>query len=93
MLTSKCSSHNYYSALEKLTNNTGINLPKSKYVPLKRMVIQWRHLKMLKRGGRGHDETGVKGTKEGELAIPCPSCLHPGINTPDGWQNAKDNEK
>ena len=92
-LTSKCSTYDYYRALEKLTNNSGVNIPPSKYRPLMRMILQWRHLKMLKRGGRGHDETGVVGTKEGELAIACPSCPRPGINLPDGWEKAGDNER
>ena len=87
-LTSKCSTYDYYRAIEKLTNNTGIKLPRSKYRPLLRMILQWRHLKLLKRGGRGHDATGAAGTKQGELAMLCPSCPHPGVNLPDDWKNA-----
>lgn len=48
----------------------------------------WRHLKMLKRGGRGQDPHGAEGTQEGELAIECPACPHPGRNLPEGWENA-----
>ncbi|PPQ82081.1 hypothetical protein CVT26_003681 [Gymnopilus dilepis] len=92
-LTSKCSTYDYYRALTRLTNNTGVNVPVSKYRPLMRMVLQWRHLKMLKRAGRGHDTSGVGGTKEGELAIVCPSCPHPGINLPAGWEKAGDSER
>ncbi|PPR05742.1 hypothetical protein CVT26_008495 [Gymnopilus dilepis] len=92
-LTSKCSTYDYYRALEKLTNNSGVDLPASKYRPLMRMALQWRHLKMMKRAGRGHDDTGVAGTKEGELAIACPSCPHPGINIPEGWEKAGDDER
>ncbi|PPQ97624.1 hypothetical protein CVT26_002547 [Gymnopilus dilepis] len=91
--TSKCSTYDYYRALEKLTNNTGVQLPKSKYRPLLRMMLQWRHLKMLKRGGRAHDATGPEGTKEGELALLCPSCPHPGINLPDGWRDVPEEER
>lgn len=53
-----------------------------------RMLLQWRHLRLLKRGGRGHDDSGVNGTKPGELALPCPSCPHPGINLPEDWSTA-----
>lgn len=74
--------------LEKSTNNTGIDLPKSRYRALLRLVLQWRHLKMLKRGGRGNDPTGVEGTKNGELAVLCPSCPYPDINLPTGWRDA-----
>ena len=92
-LTSKCSTYDFYRALEKLTNNTGFNIPKSKYRPLLRMALQWRHLKMLKRAGRGHDELGVKGTREGELALVCLSCPHPGVNIPDEWEKALNEER
>jgi hypothetical protein len=52
------------------------------------MMHQWRHLKMLKRSGRGHDISGVSGTKTGELAILCPACPQPGKNLPEGWEDA-----
>lgn len=51
-----------------------------------RCLTQWRHLKALKRGGRGHDEAGASGTADGELAVLCPSCPHPGINLPTRWR-------
>ena len=77
--------YDLYRTLERLTDNTGSNVPKSRYRPLLRVAIQWRHLKMLKRAGRAHDEGGVAATKDGELAVLCPSCPHPGINLPEGW--------
>lgn len=54
------------------------------------MIIlrEWRHSKMLKRAGRGHDPTGADGTAPGELAVVCRACPIPGINLPKGWQNA-----
>lgn len=52
------------------------------------MSLQWRHLKMLKRGGRGHDPSGIAGTQDGELAIACPSCPIPGVNLPSDWEDA-----
>ena len=48
----------------------------------------WQHLKMLKQAGCGQDPSGAEGTQEGELAIECPACPHPGHNLPDGWENA-----
>jgi len=86
-LTSKVSAYDYYRALERLTDNTGVNLPKSRYRVLMRMGLQWRHLKLLKRAGRGNDPTGVLGTKPGELAILCPTCPHPGKNLPEDWKS------
>ena len=44
------------------------------------MVNQWRHLKMLKRAGRGNDPVGVSATQPGECAVECPACPHPGKN-------------
>lgn len=87
-LTTKASTYDFYRALEKSTVNTGLDVPKSRYRALFRMLMQWRHIKMLKRAGRAHDPAGVAGTLDGALAISCPSCPHPGVNIPDGWQNA-----
>ncbi|KAK7451768.1 hypothetical protein VKT23_012447 [Stygiomarasmius scandens] len=83
-ITSKGSNFDFYRTLEKLTDNTGLEIPKSRYVALKQMMHQWRHLKLLKRAGRGHDSDTqrVANTKDGELAILCPSCPHLGINVP-----------
>jgi hypothetical protein len=53
-----------------------------------RIVREWRHIRLLKRMGRGHSPTGVHGTKEGECAVLCPACPHPGINLPSNWRTA-----
>ncbi|PPR04510.1 hypothetical protein CVT24_013116 [Panaeolus cyanescens] len=87
-LTTKCGTYDLYRGLEKLTDSTGLRTPKSKYRPLIRMCVQYRHLKMLEWGGRAHDCTGIHGTKPGELGVPCPSCPRPGINLPEGWDKA-----
>ncbi|KAF9470579.1 hypothetical protein BDN70DRAFT_777251, partial [Pholiota conissans] len=92
-LTSKVSTYDFYRALERLSDNTGTCTPKSRYRQLLRVSLQWRHLKMLKRGGRGHDEAGVAGTKDGELAVQCPSCPHPGINLPADWRDVPEDKK
>ena len=85
-LTTKGSTYDFYRTLEKLTNNTGLDVPKSRYRALLRMVLQVRHLKMLKRGGVGHDPAGVEGVKPGALGLGCPHCPQPGINLPHGWE-------
>jgi hypothetical protein len=79
--------------LKKFFDNTSINSPKSRYCTLLRMALQWRHLKMLKRGGRAHDPTGVAGTQEGELAVLCPSCPHARINIPTDWEDVSEDKK
>jgi len=87
-LTTKASTYNFYCRLEKLMNNTGIGLPKNRYRSLFRMSMQWRHLKLLKWAGRGHDPAGVDATEPGQLAIKCPSCPHRGINLLNDFESA-----
>ena len=55
-----------------------------------RMVHKWRHLKLLKRAGRGHEPGGVNATKPGELVLQCPACLRPGFNMPDNLDSVSD---
>ena len=50
------------------------------------MIRKWRHLKLLKRGGRAHSMRGVEGTAQGELAILCPACPAPTYNLPIHWR-------
>jgi hypothetical protein len=52
------------------------------------MIREYRHLQMCKRAGRGHHPEGIAATQPGELAIPCRACPHPGINLPEGWEDA-----
>ena len=49
------------------------------------MLRMWRHLRLLKQGGRAHVLTGVDGTSPGELAVLCPACPYPNINLPTNW--------
>ncbi|KAJ7801206.1 hypothetical protein B0H14DRAFT_3489894 [Mycena olivaceomarginata] len=84
----KTTMYDYYSVLEKSTNNAGIK-PPNRYHAFLRMVREYSHLLMLKRAGRGHAKSGVMGTKQGELAVLCPCCPIPGVNLPDGWENAR----
>ena len=50
------------------------------------MICMWRHLKLLKQGGRAHATDGVEGTAAGELALLCPACPFPAYNLPANWQ-------
>jgi hypothetical protein len=58
-----------------------------------RIVHQWRNLKQLKRGGRGHSSGGIYATKPGELAVQCPACPHPSINLPPHWELAPEDKR
>ncbi|KAG1789133.1 uncharacterized protein HD556DRAFT_1447197 [Suillus plorans] len=73
---SKGSAFKYYQSLARLTDNTGTCQPKDRYESFLRMSP-----------GCGHDSNGVLGTKEGELAVLCPACPHPGKNLPPDWGN------
>lgn len=54
-----------------------------------RMMREWRHIVMLKHGGRGNDAVRkVSETKAGELAVVCPACPQPGVNLPEDWAEA-----
>ncbi|KAJ7030889.1 hypothetical protein C8F04DRAFT_1263380 [Mycena alexandri] len=83
----KTTMYDFYTATARSTCGTGKKLP-NRYPEFLRMVRQWRHLQMLKRSGRGHDPSGVEGTKPGGLAIECPACPRPDVNLPDDWGSA-----
>ncbi|KAF9470113.1 hypothetical protein BDN70DRAFT_763808, partial [Pholiota conissans] len=87
--TSKVSAFEFYKAIERRANNTGcILIPpivQDRYHVFLRIIREWRHVRMLKRAGRGHSASGVKGTSSGECAVLCPACPLPGINLPDNW--------
>ncbi|KAG1733186.1 uncharacterized protein EDB91DRAFT_1330100 [Suillus paluster] len=85
---SKISTYEFYHALRRMSDNTGLLPVKDRYESFLRMIREWRHLKMLKRSGRGHEASGIDGTAEGECAILCPACPHPGKNLPADWKDA-----
>ncbi|KAK6972220.1 CxC2 domain-containing protein [Favolaschia claudopus] len=86
-LQAKTTMWDFYCALERLMDGAG-DVPPKRYVEFLRMARFFRHIMMLKRGGRGHAVGGVSATSAGELAIRCPACPRPGINLPDDWQSA-----
>ncbi|KAJ7719860.1 hypothetical protein B0H14DRAFT_3521129 [Mycena olivaceomarginata] len=64
----KTTMYDYYSVLEKLTNNAGIK-PPNRYQAFLRMVREYTHLLMLKRAGRGHAKSGAMGTAQGDSSF------------------------
>ncbi|KAF7795842.1 hypothetical protein EIP86_007009 [Pleurotus ostreatoroseus] len=91
-LQGKLTGYDFYLSLEYLSNNTGLGMKSSRLKSFMRMVREWRHLKALKRAGRGHDG-GVRGTQNGALCVRCPACPRPGFNLPDNWHDAPDDQK
>ncbi|KAN0088024.1 hypothetical protein V8E55_006645 [Tylopilus felleus] len=48
--------------------------------------------KMLKRASRAYDPRGVKATSEGECAVLCPACPHPGKNLPPNFSDISEDK-
>ncbi|KAE9384048.1 hypothetical protein BT96DRAFT_842855 [Gymnopus androsaceus JB14] len=90
----KTTAYDFYTTLEKLTNNLGGRQYTSRYLSFLRLARQWRHLKELKRAGRGNDGIRkVAETQPGELAVKCIACPSPGVNLPEGWENASPDDR
>lgn len=85
---SKVSAYEFYHSLVCLTDNTGLLKRKDRYEAFMHMVHEYRHLKMLKRAGRGHNPSGILATSQGECAVLCPACPQPGKNLPVDWELA-----
>jgi hypothetical protein len=60
---------------------------KGRYKAFLRTLRLWRHLRMLKRGGRSYGTGGIDGTSPGELAVLCPACPIPSVNLPSNWES------
>ncbi|KAI0671900.1 hypothetical protein C8Q78DRAFT_972892, partial [Trametes maxima] len=80
-LKAKTNAYDFYQTLLRRTDNSGV----TKH-PFCHVVRIWRHLRQLKRGGRGHDPSGISATAPGSLAVMCPACPRPGINLPEDWE-------
>ncbi|KAI0038809.1 hypothetical protein FA95DRAFT_1505012 [Auriscalpium vulgare] len=87
-LQGKLSGYDFYKSLEILTDGSGLNIPPDRLTAFMTMAREWRHIKMMKRAGRGHDPTGIAGTGAGECAVTCPACPIPEVNLPEGWDTA-----
>ncbi|THU98424.1 hypothetical protein K435DRAFT_818886 [Dendrothele bispora CBS 962.96] len=95
-LQGKVTTYDYYNGLEKLRNNANLKKTKAgdRYKAFARVIRQWRHLKMLKRAGRGNDASRpVEETKNGELAVRCIACPTVGVNLPPSWLDASIEER
>ncbi|KAJ3821460.1 hypothetical protein F5880DRAFT_1614672 [Lentinula raphanica] len=67
---------------------------KSRYSAFLRMARQWRHLKELKRAGRGNDGVRkVKDTEIGELGVQCIACPRPDVNLPKEWLDTPEEQR
>ncbi|KAJ7016376.1 hypothetical protein C8F04DRAFT_981782 [Mycena alexandri] len=81
----KISAYDFVRSLELLSNNDGLEPTADRRRAFRAIVRQYRMMTMLKRAGRGHADSGVTGTGQGELALDCRMCPQPGKNLPEGW--------
>ncbi|KAG2120464.1 uncharacterized protein F5147DRAFT_766385 [Suillus discolor] len=88
---SKVSTYEFYHSLARRSDNMGISPIKDRYSVFMRMMREWHHVLQLMHAGRGHDPNGIEATQDGRCVVPCPACLHPGMNIPDGWEDLPSN--
>ncbi|KAF7319066.1 CxC2 domain-containing protein [Mycena chlorophos] len=85
----KVTAFDFYDTLERLTDGAG-EKPPDRYRMLLRMARQWRHLLLLKRGGRfGTNPMGPKTWLPESWLSVAQLALVPGVNIPDDWQKAE----
>ncbi|KAI0039250.1 hypothetical protein FA95DRAFT_1612723 [Auriscalpium vulgare] len=84
-LQGKMNAYDFWHGLSRVTDGSGLAAPKDQYKDFIRIMRCFRHVRMAKRGGRGHDPGGLAATEVGELVVECPACPQPGRNIPDGW--------
>ncbi|KZS99651.1 uncharacterized protein LAESUDRAFT_765307 [Laetiporus sulphureus 93-53] len=82
------SGFHFYAVLERRTDNTSMNPPPGRYSAFMQMMHQWRHLKLIKHVGRGHDPDGISATPPGGCTVLCPACPQPGKNLPKDYEQA-----
>ncbi|KAJ7580770.1 hypothetical protein C8J56DRAFT_1057724 [Mycena floridula] len=54
-----CPATDFYRSLERLTDGTGLEKVPDRLAQFMVMIREWRHIKMLRRAGRGHDDAGI----------------------------------
>ncbi|KAJ7787842.1 hypothetical protein B0H14DRAFT_3505052 [Mycena olivaceomarginata] len=84
----KLTAYDFLRGLEKCTNHDGLDKPPDRRKPFMHIMRQWREVKRHKHAKCGHFADGVRGTKQGELALACRACPQVGWNLPEGWEKA-----
>ncbi|KAJ7594166.1 hypothetical protein C8J56DRAFT_1043935 [Mycena floridula] len=92
--TGKITPYDYYTSLERLSNNTACKKVPDRYRGFIRTACEFRHLRACKRAGRGNDDVRkIDETFPGEIAVECPACPRPGINLPENWESMPKDQK
>ncbi|KAF8139162.1 hypothetical protein K438DRAFT_1996294 [Mycena galopus ATCC 62051] len=93
-LQGKTTVYHFFTALARITDNTGSEAFKRRYQLALRVVHQWRNLRALKRGGMGNDpDRATAETRDGELAVDCLACPKAGVNLPAGWEKTPQDQR
>ncbi|KAI0057515.1 hypothetical protein BV25DRAFT_1812302 [Artomyces pyxidatus] len=92
-LQSKLNAYDFWNGLVRITDGAGLKSVKYRYKEFLRCIRCYRHLRMVKRGGRAHYPEGISGTKAGELVVACPACPDPSTNLPEGWDSVPESER
>ncbi|KAG1778659.1 hypothetical protein EV702DRAFT_1219217 [Suillus placidus] len=90
-LQGKLNVFDFYNALLRISDGSGVTDFMNHYNDLSRIMHQWRHVMALKRAGCGNDPAGIEATGAGSLVVECAACPHPGHNLPDGWETTTHN--
>ncbi|KAF8869244.1 hypothetical protein BD779DRAFT_1614570 [Infundibulicybe gibba] len=84
--------YEYYQTIHRRTDNIGVNPPPDRYRTFLRVVREWRHLKMLKRAGRGQTPLAFLGRSR-RTRIIMPGMPTSGKNLPKDWQECSPKER
>ncbi|KAJ7019042.1 hypothetical protein C8F04DRAFT_1276744 [Mycena alexandri] len=79
---------------EVYENGTEEKAPPDRRRAFRAIVRQYRMMELRKRAGRGHENSGIKGTCQGELAEPkCRMCPIPEVNLPADYDKVNWDEE
>ncbi|KAL1658562.1 hypothetical protein GGF50DRAFT_120743 [Schizophyllum commune] len=84
--------NNWLKAIEERTDALKLSKVPDRRAGFHRAVRQHCFCLRGKRFGRGNDRSGLRGTKQGELALRCWACPREGINLPEGWKDVSESE-
>ncbi|KAL1658241.1 hypothetical protein GGF50DRAFT_67646 [Schizophyllum commune] len=84
--------NNWLKAIEERTDALKLSKVPDRRAGFHRAFRQYSFLLRGKRLGRGNDRSGLRGTRQGELALRCWACPREGVNLPEGWKTVGENE-
>ncbi|KAF9014796.1 hypothetical protein BDZ89DRAFT_1220444 [Hymenopellis radicata] len=83
----------FVTSLEKLTNPCGTEWVPDRYKAFGLITRQWSLLGRARRAGLGHRKEGLATAPLGSAAVLCWACPREGVNLPDDWREAANEDK